>query len=90
MLGGVPPELLVSLFGFDLWMLSSWILGAVELLLGRQDRSLDWENRLVETRRIILTHTLKDARDVRSQFNHHNQTRPRQSKRPCPYCPRIR
>ena len=47
MLAGVPPELLVSLFGFDLWMLSSFILGAVESLLGRPDRSLDWEHRLL-------------------------------------------
>ena len=48
MLGGVPPELLVSLFGFDLWILNSWLVGAVELLLGRPDSSLDWGNRLVE------------------------------------------
>jgi tetratricopeptide (TPR) repeat protein len=48
MLEGVPPELLVSLFGFDLWLLNAWLLGAVELLLGRSDRSLDWENRLLE------------------------------------------
>jgi tetratricopeptide (TPR) repeat protein len=47
MLGGVPPELLVSLFGSDLWMLSSFILGAVESLLGRPDRSLDREHRLL-------------------------------------------
>ena len=48
MLGGVPPDLLISLFGLDLWVLSSWILGKVELLLGRPDSSLEWQNRLVE------------------------------------------
>jgi class 3 adenylate cyclase/tetratricopeptide (TPR) repeat protein len=54
LLAGVPPEVLVSLFGFDLsfgfdlWMLVPWLAGLVELILGRPDRSLEWENRLVE------------------------------------------
>jgi tetratricopeptide (TPR) repeat protein len=48
LLADVPPELLVSLFGLDLWMISSHFAGVVELILGRPDRSLEWQNRLVE------------------------------------------
>jgi tetratricopeptide (TPR) repeat protein len=48
LLADVAPELLVSSFGFDLWTLSSSVLAVVELILGRPDRSLEWENRLVE------------------------------------------
>jgi class 3 adenylate cyclase/tetratricopeptide (TPR) repeat protein len=48
LLANVPPELLVSLFGLDLWMISSHFAGVIELILGRPDRSLEWENRLVE------------------------------------------
>jgi len=44
----VPPELLVSLFGCDLWMLSPWLMGTSELILGRADRSRECENRIVE------------------------------------------
>ena len=45
---GEAADLLISLFGLDLWVLSSWTLGKVELLLGRPDSSLEWQNRLVE------------------------------------------
>jgi tetratricopeptide (TPR) repeat protein len=44
----VPPEVLVRLFGFDLWMLSPCFARAVELILGRPDCSLEWEDRVVE------------------------------------------
>jgi hypothetical protein len=42
------PELLVSSFGFDLWMLSSALAGLLELMLGRPDRTLETEDRLVK------------------------------------------
>lgn len=42
------PELLLSLFGFDISTISSWLAGLVELILGRPDHSVVWENRLVE------------------------------------------
>jgi tetratricopeptide (TPR) repeat protein len=48
LLADVPPESLVSLFGLDLWINSSWIMATVELILGRPDCSLEWEYRLVE------------------------------------------
>ena len=89
MLEGVPPELLVSLFGFDLWMLNSWLLGAVELLLGRPDRSLDWENRLLE-RAGSSSHVFSKAigifvaswtASLRRDFGKASDA--------CSYCPRI-
>ncbi len=48
LLADVPPELLVSSFGHDLWMISSHIAGIVELILGRPDGLVEWENRLVQ------------------------------------------
>jgi predicted ATPase len=48
LLADVPPELLVSSFGHDLWMISSHIAGIVELILGRPDCLVEWENRLIE------------------------------------------
>jgi class 3 adenylate cyclase/tetratricopeptide (TPR) repeat protein len=48
LLAPLPPESLVPLFGFDLWMFSSWILGLVELILGRPNRSLEWQNPVLE------------------------------------------
>src|SRR5262249_54224517 len=43
-----PSHSLVSLVGVDLWMISSWVMGLTELILGKPDRSREWENRLVE------------------------------------------
>ena len=48
LLTDVPSELLVSLFGIDLRILISWLAGLVELILGTPERSLEWENQLVE------------------------------------------
>ena len=48
LLAEIPPELLVSLFGFDVYTLSSWLAGLVEVILGRPNRSREWENRVVE------------------------------------------
>jgi tetratricopeptide (TPR) repeat protein len=48
LLATAAPELLVSSFGFDLWMLISALAGLVELLLGRPDHSLETEDRLIE------------------------------------------
>jgi tetratricopeptide (TPR) repeat protein len=48
LLAGVTAEVLVSLFGLDLWILISWLAGLVEVILGRPDRSLEWENRVLE------------------------------------------
>jgi class 3 adenylate cyclase/tetratricopeptide (TPR) repeat protein len=48
LLAELSPELLVSLFGSDLWTLSSHFAGVVELILGRPDRSLESENRVLE------------------------------------------
>jgi tetratricopeptide (TPR) repeat protein len=48
LLAAVQPELLVSLFGFDPWLNSANKLGGIELILGRPDCSLEWENRLGE------------------------------------------
>jgi tetratricopeptide (TPR) repeat protein len=48
LLATAAPELLISSFGFDLWMLSSALGGLVELLLGRPDHSLETEDRLLE------------------------------------------
>ncbi len=48
LLGDVPPRLLVSSFGHDLWMITSHIEGIVELILGRPDCLVQWENRLVD------------------------------------------
>jgi tetratricopeptide (TPR) repeat protein len=48
LLAAVPSELLVQLFGCDMWIVSCWVVGNAELILGRPDRSLEWENRVVE------------------------------------------
>jgi tetratricopeptide (TPR) repeat protein len=48
LLADVAPELLVSSVGFDLWILSRGLMGFAELILGRPDCSLEWENRMVE------------------------------------------
>jgi class 3 adenylate cyclase/tetratricopeptide (TPR) repeat protein len=56
----VRAEQLVSLFGHDLWMISSHIAGIIELILGRPDRLVKWENRLVE-RAGLSTHTYSKA-----------------------------
>jgi predicted ATPase len=48
LLANVPSELLVSSFGVDLWMVSSSVIASAELILGRPNRSLEWENRVVK------------------------------------------
>jgi predicted ATPase len=80
-LGGAPPELLVSLFGSDLWMLSSFILGAAESLLGRPDRSLDWEHRLL-ARAGSSSHLFSKAFGMSVVSLNATVTRPQQRKGP--------
>ncbi len=60
LLADVPLELLVSSFGHDLWMITSHIAGIVELILGRPDCLVEWENRLVQ-RAELSTHMYSKA-----------------------------
>jgi class 3 adenylate cyclase/tetratricopeptide (TPR) repeat protein len=48
LLADVPPDLLVPSFGHDLWMITSHIAGIVELILGRPDCLVEWEDRLIK------------------------------------------
>ena len=48
LLAAVPPESLIPLFGFDVWMLSRWLMGHIEVILGRPARALEWQNPAIE------------------------------------------
>jgi tetratricopeptide (TPR) repeat protein len=47
----IPPQALICSYGIDLWILTSWILSWINLILGRSEQGIQWERRLVERAR---------------------------------------